>query len=188
MIALLDRAARLAARLAIGLLFAAGGASAEPYSFATTPGKLPKSVVPVHYSLDLKPDFQKLTFAGSEVVDIEVREPTDRLVLNAVNMTVSAAAIDGIGPAANISQDARAETVTFAFASAIPAGRHSLRVEFAGQINRFGRGLFMVDYPAGEGRKRMISSHCEPADCRRIFPGWDEPAFKASFDLTVTVP
>src|SRR5258706_3482846 len=46
----------------------------------------------------------------------------------------------------------------------------------------------MVDYPTAEGRKRMISSHLEPADARRIFPSWDEPAFKASIALAVTVP
>jgi aminopeptidase N len=34
----------------------------------------------------------------------------------------------------------------------------------------------------------MIASHLEPADARRIFPSWDEPSFKASFQLTVTVP
>ena len=34
----------------------------------------------------------------------------------------------------------------------------------------------------------MISSHLEPADARRIFPCWDEPAFKATFALTVTLP
>ena len=34
----------------------------------------------------------------------------------------------------------------------------------------------------------MISTHLEPADARRVFPCWDEPAFKASFALTVTVP
>ena len=36
--------------------------------------------------------------------------------------------------------------------------------------------------------KRMLSSKLEPADARRIFPCWDEPAFKATFALTVTVP
>ena len=67
-----------------------GRAAAEaPFSFATTPGKLPKTVVPVHYAIDLKPDLDKLTFAGSETVDIEVLEPTDRLVLNAVDLAVS---------------------------------------------------------------------------------------------------
>ena len=39
-----------------------------------------------------------------------------------------------------------------------------------------------------DGRKRMMASHSEPTDARRIFPGWDEPAFKATFDLSVTVP
>jgi aminopeptidase N len=34
----------------------------------------------------------------------------------------------------------------------------------------------------------MLSSHLEPADARRVFPCWDEPAFKATFALTVTVP
>ncbi len=34
----------------------------------------------------------------------------------------------------------------------------------------------------------MISSHLEPSHARRVFPCWDEPAFKATFALTVTVP
>ena len=34
----------------------------------------------------------------------------------------------------------------------------------------------------------MLASHLEPADTRRVFPCWDEPAFKASIGLTVTVP
>src|SRR5207247_11444122 len=107
----------------------------------------------------------------------------------AVNMTVETAAIEGdAGQAATITADAIAETVTFVFARPIPPGRHKLRIAFSAQVNRFGRGLFMVDYPTSEGRKRMISSHLEPSDARRIFPSWDEPAFKASFELAVTLP
>src|SRR6266566_7135666 len=169
------------------LALATGRAMAEPvFSFGATPGKLPKTVAPTHYALDLTPDLDKLTFSGSEVVDIEVAEPTARLVLNAVDMTIEAAAVDGEA-ASEIASDAAAQTVTFAFPHPIAAGRHQLRISFTGRINRFGRGLFIVDYPTAEGRKRMISSHLEPADARRIFPSWDEPAFKASIALTVTV-
>jgi aminopeptidase N len=166
----------------------AGRVAAEPiFAFDSTPGKLPKTVVPTHYALDLTPDLDKLSFAGSEVVDIEVTEPTGRLVLNAVDLTIDAAAVDDeAGP--EITLDAAAQTVTLAFPRPITAGRHTLRLSFTGRINRFGRGLFVVDYPTAEGRKRMISSHLEPADARRIFPSWDEPAFKASVALTVTVP
>src|ERR1700720_1470888 len=63
-----------------------------------------------------------------------------------------------------------------------------VRIGFTARINSFGRGLFFVDYPTGQGVKRMLSSKLEPADARRIFPCWDEPAFKATFALTVTVP
>src|SRR6266853_6183209 len=178
----------LHAGLMLLLALATGEATAEsPFSFDATPGKLPKTVVPLHYALDLTPDLDKLTFSGSESVDIEVTTPTERLVLNAVDMTIEAAAVDGEA-APEISTDTAAQTVTFAFPHAIAAGRHQLRISFAGRINRFGRGLFMVDYPTADGRKRMISSHLEPADARRIFPSWGEPAFKASFALTVTVP
>ena len=34
----------------------------------------------------------------------------------------------------------------------------------------------------------MLATDLEPSGARRIFPGWDEPAFKATFSLSVTVP
>lgn len=173
-----------------GLLpaLSAGRAAAEPaFDFATTPGTLPKTVTPVQYALDLTPDLDKLTFSGSEVVDIEVTEPTTRLMLDAVDLTISSASVDGAAASA-VDFHTEAQTVTFDFPHPIAAGHHQLRVAFGGRINPFARGLFYVDYPTAEGRKRMISSQLEPADARRIFPGWDEPAFKASIALTVTVP
>jgi aminopeptidase N len=162
---------------------------AEPrFSFDTTPGKLPKTVVPVHYAIELTPDLQSLALAGVEVVDIEVREPTARLVLNAVNMTFGAVTIDGDAQRADVALDAAAETATLTFPQPLTAGAHRLRVVFTARINKFGSGLFFVDYPTDAGTKRMLSSKLEPADARRIFPCWDEPAFKAGFALTVTVP
>ncbi len=180
----------LAGLAAILLALPAGRAAAEPvFAFATTPGKLPKTVVPVHYALDLAPDLDTLAFRGFETVDIDVLEPTDRIVLNAVDLTIETAALaDGAGQATAIVPDAAAQSVTLTFPRTLTLGPHKLTVAFTGRINRFGRGLFMVDYPTGDGRKRMISSQLEPADARRIFPGWDEPAFKATFALTVTVP
>jgi aminopeptidase N len=171
------------------LALPAGHAAAEaPFAFDSTPGKLPKTVVPIHYALDLKPDLDKLAFAGSETVDVVVKAPTERLVLNAVDLAVTRAVIDDDATPAQIALDAGEETVTLTFARPIAPGWHQLSLDFAGRINRFARGLFMVDFPTAGGRKRMMSSHLEPADARRIFPSWDEPAFKASFTLTVTVP
>ena len=87
------RNATLAATI---LLVAAIGASAaeQGYSFDRTPGRLPKAVIPIHYAIELEPNLDDLRLAGSELIDIELREATDRLVLNAVDLTFDEASID----------------------------------------------------------------------------------------------
>jgi aminopeptidase N len=173
----------------LAMMLWASAAPAEPlYSFDTTPGKLPKSAVPSRYAISLTPDLQKLAIAGHETVDVEVREPVSRVVLNAVDIAIDTASIDDGGQRAEVSFDPGAETATLSFAHALSPGPHQLHLDFTAKINAFGRGLFYVDYPTDAGIKRMISTQLEPADARRIFPCWDEPAFKASFALTVTVP
>src|SRR5215472_6243281 len=178
----------LVATIALVLSAAAGTCAEPPYSFDATPGRLPKSVVPTHYAIELAPDLQALSIAGHEIVDVDVREPTARVVLNTVNIEIAEAGIDDGAQRAEISLDATAETATLAFANTLTPGAHRLRLAFTAKINAFGRGLFYVDYPTEAGQRRMISSQLEPADARRIFPCWDEPAFKATFALTVTVP
>jgi aminopeptidase N len=173
--------------IAIGLLSADARAE-TPFSFDTTPGKLPKIAMPLRYAIELAPDLQALTAEGSEIIDIDVREVTWRLQLNAVNLVISEATVDDGAQRAEIVLDPRAETATLTFPTALTKGLHKLRFAFTARINPFGRGLFYADYPTEAGSKRMISTQLEPADARRIFPCWDEPVFKASFALTVTVP
>ncbi len=158
-----DLAAMLAATIML-VLSLSGIAGAEPgYSFDTTPGKLPKAVIPLHYAIELTPDLTSLRLAGVEIVDVEVREPTARLVLNAVEMTFAAASIDDDAQRADIALDAAAETATLTFPKLLAAGSHRLRIGFTARINAFGRGLFYVDYPTDNGMRRMLSSKLEPA-------------------------
>jgi len=179
---------RLAATLALMVSISGAALAEQVFSFDATPGKLPKNVVPINYAIELKPDMVGLTLSGVESVEIEVREATARIVLNAVGTTFDAVTIDGDAQRAEVAQDATAETATFTFPQSIAIGRHKLRIAFTSQINKFGTGLFTVDYPTDAGTRRMLSSKLEPSDARRIFPCWDEPAFKAIFALQVTVP
>src|SRR5208282_627273 len=156
---------------------------------AEAAGKLPNNVLPTDYHIELRPDLDHATIAGLEVIDIEVRETTDRIVLNAVAMTIDRAGFDGrAGQVAAVTFDAEAQTAALAFPQPIAPGQHRLAIDFAGRINTFGRGLFSVDYSTEAGRARLIATHLEPADARRIFPCWDEPGFKARFETAVTVP
>jgi aminopeptidase N len=58
-------AAALAATLMLMLTIASSAFAESGYSFDATPGKLPKSVIPVHYAIELTPDLGQLTLAGT---------------------------------------------------------------------------------------------------------------------------
>ena len=167
------------------------GAVEKPFSFYETPGKLPKEVVPTEYSIRIVPNIDNFTFAGSEVVKLNVRTPVRQLVLNALELKIQAASLDGKElPASAIRIDKETELLTLALSSELTAGDHSLALRFTGKINQQGQGLFYMRYQEqGSGvRKVMLGTQFEATDARRFFPCWDEPAFRARFQLTVVVP
>ncbi len=163
---------------------------AEPAVLVTT--QLPRNVVPTHYSIRATPDAAKLAFSGSTDIEITVKSATDSITLNAADLTFSSASIV-LGktktPAAKIDINAAAQTATFTFAKKLKPGKYTLRTAYTGKIYQQANGLFALDYknPAG-AEKRALFTQFEAPDARRFVPSWDEPNYKATFDLTVTVP
>src|SRR3546814_10975919 len=49
-------------------------------------------------------------------------------------------------------------------------------------------GLFALDYEAEGKKKRALFTQFEAADARHVIPSWDEPIYKATFDLTAVIP
>ena len=164
-------------------------ATAEaPFNFDTMPGKLPKTVVPDAYRIDLRPDLKALVFSGDESIDLHVRAPTAEFVLNQAGLALQRAVLED-GTQAAISLDQAAQTATLHFPHAIAAGRHTLTIAYTGPIPATPNGIYHDDYKTASGeQKRMLVTQFEVADARRMFPGWDEPAFKATFQLSVTLP
>ena len=95
----------------------------KPFDFANTPGKLPKQVVPTDYSIRIVPNIDKLTFTGTETVKLSVRAPVHELVLNALEIEVTAAAVDDkASPKSAIKIDKKNELLTIALPSELPRG------------------------------------------------------------------
>src|SRR6266404_4813674 len=163
----------------------------KPFDFASTPGKLPKQVIPIDYSVRIVPNIDKLTFTGAETVNLEVRAPVREIVLNASEIEIASASIDDkpIEKSA-IKIDKKEELLRLALPSELAAGKHTLALNFSGKINEFGRGLFFARYQEhGTGAKKtMLGTQFEATDARRFFPCWDEPVFRSRFQLSVVVP
>jgi len=162
-----------------------------PFDFASTPGKLPKQLRPTEYAIWFKPDLKKLTFSGREVVKLNVEQSTRQIILNALDLTVSAAEVDGKAvPKTAINFDGKAELLTIAAPEELAPGEHTLVLKFDGKINQFGRGLFYAKYQEQRtgANKMFLGTQFEATDARRLFPCWDEPVFRARFHLTAVVP
>ena len=167
------------------------GAVEKPFNFNETPGKLPKEVVPTEYAVRIVPNLDNFTFTGSETVKLNVRSPVHQLVLNGLELKIETAAVDGKElPPAAIKTDNKKELLTLALPSELEVGDHALTLGFTGKINQQGQGLFYMRYQEqGSGaRKVMLGTQFEATDARRFFPCWDEPAFRARFQLTAVVP
>ncbi|AGY58609.1 M1 family metallopeptidase [Gloeobacter kilaueensis] len=165
-----------------------GPVRAEPkFAFENTPGQLPKEVVPQSYAIAITPDPKSLTFRGSETITVKVRKATRTITLNALNLQITNVRLDDQTDG-TISIDPDRQTASFDFPQDIPAGIHKLALDFAGRANLQAEGLYYVRYQTNEGGKVMFGTQMEPTDARRMFPLWDEPVFRASFQLSVTLP
>src|SRR6266853_6499689 len=163
----------------------------KPFQFATIPGKLPKEVLPVEYSVRIVPKIDKFTFTGTETVKLSVRSPVRQLVMNSLELKITDASLDGkVLPKSAIKTDKKNELLTLALPSEFAAGDHTLALSFAGKINQQGQGLFYMPYreQASGTKKIMLGTQFEATDARRFFPCWDEPVFRARFQLTTVVP
>jgi aminopeptidase N len=178
-------------RLASAILLALATAQAAPALAATT--ELPRTVRPSHYDITITPDAQALDFDGHVAVTIEVLEATDRIVLQARDLAIAKASLEGDGvkmPARTptIALDAQAQTATFTFAEPVAPGKYRLVLDYTGKIVQQPAGLFAMDYDTPNGKRRSLFTQFETADARAFVPSWDEPSYKATFTLTAIVP
>ena len=153
------------------------------------PHRLPRHALPSRYEVRLEPDLDSATFAGSVVIEIEVAEsdPTvDGLVLNAAELTIHSARIDGAE--ATVVVDPELERVSISTGSPLPAGAHRIEVDFDGTINDRLRGFYRSTFIDADGVERVIATtQMQSTDCRRAFPCLDEPEFKSVFSITLVV-
>jgi puromycin-sensitive aminopeptidase len=158
----------------------------------TNPYRLPTAVVPSSYRLQLRPDLDAATFSGTVEIDVDVREPVDVIVLNAIELELSPLIVRSDGAEATstgLVADETYETATFSFDAPLAVGPATLSIEFTGVLNDKLHGFYRSTFEDAGGVTHVIATtQFEETDARRAFPCWDEPAFKATYEVTLDVP
>jgi aminopeptidase N len=183
------RAARLVLTTGLALAFTAGAiAKTEPKAEHAERIVLPSSVTPDHYRIAIVPDIKGLTFAGTVEIDVTVHELTDTIVLNSADIVIDSAVLSSESATPKVSYDEKIETASFGFGHQLKPGAYTLKLAYHGKIYQQASGLFALDYEAANGKQRALFTQFENSDARRFVPSWDEPARKATFELTATIP
>jgi puromycin-sensitive aminopeptidase len=141
--------------------------------------RLPLDVRPTRYRARVDVDMKADRFEGSLLIDVQLDRPRAEVHLHGVGLEIlgANALLAGQSVEAAAAPDAESETVTLKFPRALAAGATTLELRYRGAFSPGLRGL----YRAGA----VAVTQFEAADARRLFPCFDEPAFKAVWELTL---
>ena len=135
------------------------------------PYRLPASIWPVRYLIDITPDLGAATFSGSVTVELDVRESTNVVVFNAIELELSEVCItDGAGQDHHGVPvlDEHFETGTVTFERSLAVGIATMVISFQGILNDQLHGFYRSTYVDNDGVTQTIATtQFESTDARR---------------------
>jgi len=145
--------------------------------------RLPEIARPDNYKLTFTPDLDKARFEGDETISLHVLKSTPEITLNAVDIDFHEVTITSGGATqkAKVTPDKEKEMAVLSVEKPLPAGSATIHVTYTGILNNEMRGLYLGKDDKG---RKYAATQFEATDARRAFPSFDEPDYKATFDIS----
>jgi aminopeptidase N len=147
-------------------------------------GQLPDEVLPERYRLQLDLDPRRPEFYGVTEIDVVVLRPLRRIWLHGLGLKVRSITVES-GSTRLTGTYEEVEPINgvarVVLPSELPANKATLRFEYSASFEESAQGLYRVQV----GKQWYAFSQFEAIDARRVFPGFDEPRFKTSFEVSV---
>ena len=145
--------------------------------------RLPEGARPDNYKLTFTPDLENAKFEGDETIAIRLLKPSSEITLNAVDIDFHEVTVTSGGTTqkAKVTPEKEKEMVVLSVEKPLPAGAATVHIAYTGILNNEMRGLYLGKDDQGH---KYAASQFEATDARRAFPSFDEPEYKATFDIT----
>src|SRR5271165_4408513 len=149
--------------------------------------RLPEIARPENYKLTFTPDLDNARFEGDETISIQVLKPTSDITLNAVDIDFHDVTITSGGATQKekVTPDKEKEMVVLGVEKQLAAGPATIHINYTGTLNSEMRGFYLGKDDQG---RKYAATQFESTDARRAYPSFDEPGYKATFDITAVAP
>lgn len=145
--------------------------------------RLPEVARPENYKLTFTPDLASAKFQGDETITLRVLKPTSEITLNSADIDYHDVTITSAGTTqkAKVTPEKDKEMVVLSVEKPLAAGSATVHISYTGILNDEMRGLYLGKDDQG---RKYAATQFEATDARRAFPSFDEPDYKATFDIT----
>ncbi|XP_077484643.1 aminopeptidase N-like [Amblyomma americanum] len=168
--------------------------------------KLPLYVVPVHYDvmikvvIDANRDqsfmFGDAYYLGKTIILVRCVKPTQTIYMHATGFTIKEQQTTLVREAdktfigiARMAVNDDLEMLKIETDTPLEFNEtYSLSIEFAGPIKNMPRGIYKAHFTSDNERVTVVATQFTPTYARRVFPCFDEPSLRATFDLVVVRP
>ncbi len=147
--------------------------------------RLPENVIPNSYSIELQPSEDMNSYTGKIEIKASITKATKDIILHSIDLEIKSATIC-VGTQCLlpiVKKNEKSETISLKNMKPIQKGEIEIHIEFKGKITDSLSGIYRSKYDSGQ----IITTQCEAPYARRIFPCFDEPDKKATFNISVKI-
>ena len=147
------------------------------------------NIIPYNYELFFEPNFSDFKYKGEEKIYLKIKKPTKSISINSSELEILTVSVTSRKKTQSLNSstyDNKNERLTFYFEKAI-SGDVLLEIKFTGTHNDKMVGFYRSKYVEDGIEKYFMTTQFEAADARRAFPCFDEPSFKATFELSLLI-
>uniref|UniRef100_A0A8D0TZQ0 Aminopeptidase n=1 Tax=Sus scrofa TaxID=9823 RepID=A0A8D0TZQ0_PIG len=165
--------------------------------------RLPTTLLPDSYNVTLRPYLTPnadglYIFKGKSIVRFICQEPTDVIIIHSkkLNYTTQGhmVVLRGVGDS-QVPEIDRTELVELTEYLVVhlkgllqPGHMYEMESEFQGELADDLAGFYRSEYMEGNVKKVLATTQMQSTDARKSFPCFDEPAMKATFNITLIHP
>lgn len=147
-----------------------------------TVSQLIDQFIPEHYDLSLTLEREARYFEGVVTVHGVSQPEAKHIVLHSKDLAIESVTLDG----KNADFASSDNDELFITHPDINEGKHIITIGFSGRITDAMHGLYPCYYEHDGIKKELLATQFESHHAREVFPCVDEPAAKATFDVTLT--